>query len=191
MSKLGCIFFLAVFLLFSGSFYVPATGEEPETITWLILDLPPLFITKGPDKRNGIAGRVQKMIINGLKGRRSETRAANASRIAWELNQDRKVCFTGEFYGNRAFLTSVPTIALPPHNLIVLKENAEALPIRGAVRCPDTPWGRQLIQEINEVLLKIRPTPEYRGIMEDWIVAPGNGEDYWKIHEDQVLKVTE
>ena len=291
MSKLGCIFFLAVFLLFQGSFYVPATGEEPETITWLILDLPPLFITKGPDKGNGIADRVQKMIINGLKGRRSETRVANASRIAWELNQDRKVCFTGEFYGNRAFLTSIPTIALPPHNLIVLKENAhlfgdgntvslkslleneklifgtaenrlygpeldavlreyagskniyarsgkdtlegllgmldkkrvhylieypvsirytaeksgiwerltvipikenaEALPIRGAVRCPDTPWGRQLIQEINEVLRKIRPTPEYRRIMEDWIVAPGNGEDYWKIHEDQVLKVTE
>ena len=291
MSKLGCIFFLAVFLLFQGSFYVPATGEEPETITWLILDLPPLFITKGPDKGKGIADRVQKMIINGLKGRRSETRVANASRIAWELNQDRKVCFTGEFYGNRAFLTSVPTIALPPHNLIVLKENAhlfgdgkkvslkslleneklifgtaenrlygpeldavlreyagskniyarsgkdtlegllgmldkkrvhylieypvsirytaeksgiwerltvipikenaEALPIRGAVRCPDTPWGRQLIQEINEVLRKIRPTPEYRRIMEDWIVAPGNGEDYWKIHEDQVLKVTE
>ena len=270
--KLGCSLFLALLLLLS-SFQLPAGAEEPETITWLVLDLPPLFITKGPDAGNGIADRIQKMIIKGLKGRHCETRVANASRIAKELNQDSKVCFAGEFYGNPAFLTSIPTIVLPPHNLIVLKENAHlfgdgdrvslrtllqneklifgtaenrlygpeldavlkeyagakniyarsgkdtlegllgmldkkrvhyiieypvsiryaaekagiwerlaiipieenagALPVRGAVRCPDTPWGHRLIKEINEVLLKIRPTAEYRKIIKDWIVTPG------------------
>ena len=268
-----------------------ADAEEAESITWLVLDLPPLFITKGPDAGNGIADRVQEMISEGLKGRRSDTRVANASRIARELSEDGKVCFAGEFYGNPAFLTSIPTLALPPHNLIVLKENAhlfgngetvslkslldnrelifgtaenrlygpeldqvlrqyaglkniyarsgkdtlegllgmldrkrvhnlieypvsiryaaknagmwdrlmvipiqenaEALPIRGAVRCPDTPWGRQLIREINEVLRVIRPTAAYRRIIESWIITPGNGKDYWKIHENQVLKITE
>jgi uncharacterized protein (TIGR02285 family) len=288
---LGWMLFLVSFILFSDPFQLPATAEKPETITWLILDLPPLFITKGPDAGNGIVDRVQKMIIKGLKGHHSETRVANASRIAKELYQDRKVCFAGEFYGNPAFLTSIPTIALPPHNLIVLKENAhlfgsgkrvslkslleneklifgtaenrlygpeldavlrqysgsknmyarsgkdtlegllgmlakkrihyiieypvsiryaakkagvwdrlavipiqensDALPIRGAVRCPDTPWGRRLIGEINEVLGTIRTTPEYRGIIEDWIVDPENAEDYWKIHQNHVLEITE
>ncbi len=291
LKMLGWMLFLFSFVLFSGPFHLSATAEEPETITWLILDLPPLFITTGPDAGDGIADQIQKMIIKGLKGRRSETRVANASRIAKELNQDRKVCFAGEFYGNPAFLTSIPTIALPSHNLIVLKENAhlfgsgkkvslenllqnqdlifgtaenrlygpeldtvlrqysgsknvyarsgkdtlegllgmldkkrvhyiieypvsiryaaekagiwdrlaiipiqensKALPIRGAVRCPDTLWGRRLIREINDVLRTIRPTPEYRRIMKDWIVTPGNAEDYWKIHENHVLKITE
>ena len=291
LKKLGCIFHVALFIFFASPFHLAAAAEELETITWLVLDLPPLFIIKGPDAGNGIADRVQKMISNGLKERRSETRVANASRIARELSGDGKVCFAGEFYGNPAFLTSIPTIALPPHNLIVLKENAhlfgngekvslkslldnrelifgtaknrlygpeldgilrqyagskniyarsgkdtlegllgmldkkrvhylieypvsiryaakkagmwdrlkvipiqenaEALSIRGAVRCSDTPWGRQLIGEINEVLRMIRPTPEYRRIIEDWIIASGNEKDYWKIHESQVLKVTE
>jgi len=291
LRKLGCIFYIAFFIFFAGFCHLAVAAEEPETGTWLVLDLPPLFIIEGPDAGNGIADRVQKMISNGLKGRLFETRVANASRIAKELSEDRKVCFAGEFYGNPAFLTSIPTIALPPHNLIVLKENAhlfgngenvslrklldnrelifgtaknrlygpeldgilrqyagskniyarsgkdtlegllgmldkkrvhylieypvsiryaaknagmwdrlkvipiqenaEALFIRGAVRCSDTPWGRQLIGDINEVLRMIRTTPEYRRIIEDWIIDSGNEKDYWKIHESQVLKVTE
>lgn len=290
LKKRSYIFFPAFFLLLAAPFHFAATAEEPETITWLVLDLPPLFIVKGPDAGKGIADRVQEMVSSGLKGRRFETRVANASRIAKELSEDRNVCFAGEFYGKSAFLTSIPTIALPPHNLIVLKENAhlfgngerislktllnnrdlifgtaknrlygpdldeilrqyagakniyarsgkdtldgllgmlhkkrihylieypvsiryaakkagmwdrlkvipieenaEAPPIRGAVRCSDTPWGRQLIGEINEVLRMIRPTPEYRRIMEDWIITPGTEKDYWKIHESQVLKVS-
>ena len=291
LKKLSCIFFLAFPLFFAGHFHLAATAEEPETITWMVLDLPPLFIINGPDAGRGIADRVQKMISNGLKGRRFETRVANASRIAKELSEDSNVCFAGEFYGNPAIFTSIPTIALPHHNLIVLKENAhlfgngekvslksllvnrelifgtaknrlygpeldeilrqyagskniytrsgkdtlegllgmldkkrvhylieypvsiryaatkagmwdrlkvipihenaEAPYVRGAVRCSDTSWGRQLIGEINEVLRMIRRTPEYRRIMEDWIIVPGNEKDYWKIHESRVLKVTE
>ena len=291
LKKLICIFFPAFFLFSAGSFHIGATAEEPETITWLVLDLPPLFIIEGPDAGKGIADRLQKMISNGLKGRRFETRVANASRVAKDLSEENNVCFAGEFYGNPHFLTSIPTIALPPHNLIVLKENAhlfgngemvslrslldnrklifgtaksrrygpeldeilrqyagarniytrsgrdtlegllgmldkqrvhylieypvairyaarkagmwdrlkvipieenaEALPIIGAVRCSDTPEGRRLIAEINEVLRSIRPTPEYRRIMEDWVIVPENEKKYWKIHENQVLNVME
>ncbi len=291
MRNQGRTFLLVFFLFLAVPWHSNAIAKEPETITWLILDLPPLFITKGPDAGKGIADRVQKMIIAGLQGRRSKTRIANASRIALELDQDSNVCFVGEFFGNPAFLTSIPTMVLPHHNVIVLKENvhlfgnrkeislrellknetlifgtaqnrlygpaldgvlkeyagakniyarggedtlegllkmldkrrvhylieypvsirytaekmgmwdnlavipmqenAEAPPIRGAVRCPDTPWGRRLVQEINAVLRKIRSTPEYRKIMEDWIITSENSEEYWKIHENKVLKVTE
>ncbi len=284
------VFLIAFFFLVFGPFHWTSTAEEPETITWLVLDLPPLFITGGPDRGEGIADRVQKMISKALPGRRFETRVANAARISKELAENTDVCFAGEFYGNPDFPTSIPTFALPPHQLIVLKEdahlfsdgeavslkklldnrklifgtakdrlygpeldevlrqyagseniyarsgkdtlegllgmlkkkrvhylieyppsiryaaekakirdkltvipieeNANAPFIRGAVRCSDTPWGRQLTAEINEILKRIRSTPEYRRIIEDWIITPGNEEDYWKAYDDQVLKVT-
>lgn len=290
LKKLSCIFFLAFLFLLAGRFQLTASSGETDAITWLVLDLPPLFIVKGPDAGKGIADRVQNMISDGLKGRHFETRVANASRIAKELSEERNVCFAGEFYGNPAFLTSIPTIALPPHKLIVLKENAhlfekggrvsledllknqalifgtaknrlygpdldnvlrrftglkniyarsgkdtlegllgmlekkrihylieypvsiryvakkagiwdqlkiipikenEKAPfIRGAVRCSDTPWGRQFIEEINEVLRMIRHTPPYRRIIEDWIITPETERDYWKIYENEVLNVT-
>jgi hypothetical protein len=75
--------------------------------------------------------------------------------------------------------------------LIPIAENAEAPFVRGAVRCSDTPWGRRMIGEINEVLRVIRSTPEYRRIIEDWIITPGNEKAYWKIYERQVLNVEE
>jgi hypothetical protein len=63
------------------------------------------------------------------------------------------------------------------------------IPIKGAIRCPDTPWGRHMIGEINRILLKIRPLPEYRHIIEEWAVPTGQGAAYWKVYEEQVLNV--
>ncbi len=280
---------LLVVCLFSGE--ALAECEKPDTITWLILDLPPLFVTKGPDKGRGVADQIQRMVSDRLNGYRSHSQVANASRIARELREDRCACFAGEFYGTPGFLTSVPTIALLPHNIIVRKEDADrfgdgkkvslekllqnrdlvfgtakgrlygpeldpilkkhagaahiyrrsgkdtldgllgmllkgrvdylieypvslryaakkagvenriamipieensgAPLIRGAIRCPDTEWGRGAIQEINRVLLEIRPSPWYRRIIGDWAVPPGKEEEYWKIYEEQILNVRE
>lgn len=53
-----------------------------------------------------------------------------------------------------------------PQRLIGLpfKEMPDALLLR--VLCPRNRWGAAVIGEINQALLKIRPTPEYRRIME-------------------------
>ena len=271
--------------------WVVAEREKEDSITWFILDLPPFFITKGSDKEKGLADQIQKMVSERLDGYRFSNKVANASRIAKELKEDQCVCFAGEFYGNPGFLTSVPTILLLPHNIIVRKkdlhlygnenyvslkrllqnknlilgtasdrlygpeldivlkkhtkgknvyhrsgkdtldgllgmlikgrvdylieypvsiayaakrlgvldklatitieENVDAPPIRGAIRCPDTEWGRKIINDINKILLKIRALSEYRKIIKDWAVPPGKEGEYWKIYKEQVLNVRE
>jgi uncharacterized protein (TIGR02285 family) len=286
--RIVCCFLLVVFLLLSRSMAEQTNGD---TITWLVLDLPPFFLTKGSDKGKGIADQIQQMVCERLKGYRSRTQAANASRIARELREDKCVCFAGEFYGNPDFVTSAPTIALLPHNVIVRKkdahlfgdgkkislkellqnkglilgtakdrlygpeldavlkrhagsahiyrrsgndtldgllgmllkgrvdylieypvsiryaakregvedriamisieENSGAPLIRGAIRCPDTEWGRRAIRDINKVLLELRPSPQYRNIIQDWAVPPGKEAEYWKSYEDQILNVKE
>lgn len=286
--RIACCLLLVVFL-FSGRSMAEQTNKD--TMTWLILDLPPLFLTKGPDKGKGIADQIQQLVCDRLKGYRSRTETANASRIARELREDKCVCFAGEFYGNPDFLTSAPTIALLPHNVIVRKEdvhlfgdgkkislkallqnkdlmlgtakgrlygseldavlkkhagsahiyrrsgtdtldgllgmllkgridylieypasiryaakkagvgnrlamisieeNLNAPLVRGAIRCPDTEWGRRVIKDINQILLELRPSPQYRNIIREWAVPPGKEGEYWKIYEEQILNVTE
>ena len=75
--------------------------------------------------------------------------------------------------------------------MIPIEENSRAPLIRGAIRCPDTEWGRRAIEEINRVLLEIRPSPQYRNIIREWAVPPGKESAYWKIYEDQILNVKE
>lgn len=270
-----------------------AGPQKGETVTWLILDLPPFFITEGPDKGRGLADQIQAMVQERLEldGYQFRNRAANAARIAKELTQGSRVCFAGEFYGNPDFLTSVPTVALLPHTVVARKadaqrfgdgkavslesllkqkdlvlgtargrlygpkldsvlkkhgdneniyersgkdilqgllgmlikgrvdyiieypvsiryaarkagvldqivaipieENSDAPPIRGAIRCPDTPWGRQMIQDINRILVELRPLPDYRRVIKNWAAPPGREALYWDLYEEQVLNVTE
>jgi uncharacterized protein (TIGR02285 family) len=287
-TKVTCLVLIGIFLL---PMPCLARCEAEDLITWLILDLPPLFQTKGPHKEKGLADQIQKMVADQLKGYRSVSRVANASRIAKELKGDACVCFAGEFYGNPDFLTSIPTIAMLPHKLIVRKsdvsmygdsksvsldkllqnkdlifgtasdrlygpeldavltkhkgakniyrrssvdaleglmgmmlkarvdylieypvivnyaartagvedkiaiidieENSNAPPIRGAIRCTNTEWGRKVLKQVNKILLNIRPLPKYREIIAEWAIPSGAEKTYWKIYEDQVLSVTE
>lgn len=39
----------------------------------------------------------------------------------------------------------------------------------GFVACSKTPWGKRMIQEINEVLIKIRPTQQYQSYFTKWL----------------------
>ena len=38
-----------------------------------------------------------------------------------------------------------------------------------AIACPKNQWGKHVIEQINDVLLKIRPTPPYRQAYERWL----------------------
>ncbi len=62
---------------------------------------------------------------------------------------------------------------------------------RLAFGCPNTEWGNQVINNINRVLKTVRPSPEYRQMLE-WFVSPKEQEDeYWKLYEEQLLTVFE
>lgn len=48
-----------------------------------------------------------------------------------------------------------------------VRENPEM--IFAHVVCPRNEWGRRVIAEIDEILEEVRPTPEYRALVEDWL----------------------
>ena len=75
--------------------------------------------------------------------------------------------------------------------ILAIEENSDAPPIRGAIRCTDTDWGRKVIEVVNAILRKIRPSEGYRKIVKEWVVPPGREKEYWKIYESQVLRPAE
>lgn len=61
------------------------------------------------------------------------------------------------------------------------------IPITGRIAAPRTPWGEAMIERVNAVLLRHRPTPEYRGAFERWLTPeaiPG-----YRAMYDDFLKV--
>ncbi len=57
------------------------------------------------------------------------------------------------------------------------------------VGCSRTPWGRKVIDRINEVLLRERPTERYRAAYERWL-DPSSLENYRKLYREVFLKAT-
>jgi len=57
--------------------------------------------------------------------------------------------------------------------------------------CSPTEEGQQVIEEINAILKIERDTPEYRAMMEWFVVPKEREEEYWKLYEEQLLTVFE
>lgn len=58
------------------------------------------------------------------------------------------------------------------------------------VACSKTDWGKRTIKDINEALINIRPTEEYRAAYERWL-APAAIDGYRKLYQEIFLNVTE
>lgn len=58
------------------------------------------------------------------------------------------------------------------------------------VACSKTEWGKKTIKDINEVLLKLRPTEEYRAAYERWL-APDAINGYRKLYKEIFLNIDE
>lgn len=57
------------------------------------------------------------------------------------------------------------------------------------VACSKTPWGKKTIVAINEVLIKQRPTIQYRTAYERWL-DPSSIDGYRQLYDDVFLKIT-
>lgn len=57
------------------------------------------------------------------------------------------------------------------------------------VACSKTEWGKKAIDDINQVLLKQRPSERYRGAYERWLDKTSL-DNYRKLYKDVFLKVT-
>jgi uncharacterized protein (TIGR02285 family) len=56
-----------------------------------------------------------------------------------------------------------------------------------SVGCSRTPWGRKIIDKINQVLLEQRPTERYRTAYERWL-DKGSLENYRRLYDEVFLK---
>ncbi|MBL4703253.1 MAG: hypothetical protein JKY54_01950 [Flavobacteriales bacterium] len=61
--------------------------------------------------------------------------------------------------------------------------------IRGAVECPNTPWGRDVIAKINRILVIRRGTAEFRNLNKKWFVSATNRNQYWSKYQELILDV--
>lgn len=57
----------------------------------------------------------------------------------------------------------------------------------GSIACSDTPLGRKIIADINEVLKDIRLTPEVREANRRWLMPEEQEEAYWQKWETELL----
>lgn len=57
------------------------------------------------------------------------------------------------------------------------------------VACSKTPWGQKTIDAINTVLLKERPTQEYRAAYERWL-DPSSIDNYRVLYDDVFLPIS-
>jgi len=73
---------------------------------------------------------------------------------------------------------------------IPIKENQGEF-VRGAIECPDTKWGQQIIAQINDILNRTRDTIALRELNEKWFVSKSNEDSYWGKYQQLVLNVSD
>jgi len=61
----------------------------------------------------------------------------------------------------------------------------------GAVACTGNEWEKSVIKDINLAILKVRNTPEYRKILNDFLIIPQNKIAYWQAYQEHVLTIVE
>ncbi len=74
---------------------------------------------------------------------------------------------------------------------LAIKENQQGMESwLSYVACSKTPWGRKVIDRINEILLKERSSERYRAAYERWL-DPGCLETYRKLYQEVFLQRTQ
>ena len=72
--------------------------------------------------------------------------------------------------------------------LTAVKLRESTTPIIWHVACSKSEWGLSRIKEIDEVLLQLRPTPEYRSIAETWMPKESLSE-YRRLYDEVFLAI--
>lgn len=73
--------------------------------------------------------------------------------------------------------------------IIPIAELRDTPPLMTAFACSPTETGRQVIEAINAILKNERNTPEYRMMIEPFVVPKEREEEYWKLYDEQLLTV--
>jgi uncharacterized protein (TIGR02285 family) len=108
-----------------------ATGtEEPPTIEWYMIDLPPIQISSGALRGQGYTDVIRWRLIAGLTGYRHVLRMANVQRILADIKTKPNVCnpaFMRTPQREQFMVYSDPLHAQFPNGAVIVKSRREAL----------------------------------------------------------------
>lgn len=120
--------------------------------------------------------------------------------------KDNRVVFSGQELGGNYFkmllldrldgLLALPDEAMYHAEQMGIRDRIALVPLNEnqqdtsawmcRVACPDTAWGRQVIDRVNEVLVRIRPENSYRQAYERWL-DPALLERYRRVYDTTFL----
>lgn len=114
----GLLVFLIVSLL------VPAFAEEGPDFTWLVVDLPPFSIVKGPQAHSGYVDQVITLLQPQFAGYRHTIVYGNSSRIEQEMRRGRNTCTVSMLRTperEQYMVFSKPFLRIMPNGIITLR----------------------------------------------------------------------
>ncbi len=110
-------------------------------------------------------GKVLNPIVNKHKG---EIREIVKYDSRWKMLFVGRLDYIVEYPFIMKMVTKLEKkLKVPEIAFIQIKE--VSAPYKVHVACPKNEWGKQVIKEINSLLLRVRNTPKFRGFMESWL----------------------
>jgi uncharacterized protein (TIGR02285 family) len=105
----------------------PSLMMASDTIEWIIVDYPPIYINEGPDKGEGILNKITELAIKHLPEYQHKISVANINRTMLDFEQKKCVCTMGMIKTDErekaAYFSTVPSTLLSKNKIIVRKED--------------------------------------------------------------------
>lgn len=59
----------------------------------------------------------------------------------------------------------------------------------GSIACTKSPWGKKMIDEINNILFRTRNSDSFKAIIKKWLINSANQNTYWSNYRTKVLSI--
>jgi uncharacterized protein (TIGR02285 family) len=131
--SIACLLVLAALLL-------PCRVPAAETITWLVPEMPPLFITEGPDRGKGYGDAILAILEASLPQYQHEVAFTNVVKHFDRFRQGDNVCAVGLFKTaeRQDFIRfTLPSLIGLPTMLIIKKDRQAAFGNKSVVKLGD------------------------------------------------------
>lgn len=120
--------FIKLFMTaFSLLLLFPSLMIAADTIEWIIVDYPPIYINDGPEKGDGILNKITELAIKNLPEYEHKISVANINRTMVDFEQGKCVCTMGMIKTDErekaAYFSTVPSTLLSKNKIIIRKED--------------------------------------------------------------------
>jgi len=117
---------VSLFVLVTIIFCYPSSSLAKDTITWLSIDFPPLRITKGEQKGEGIGDLAVDFLQERLPEYHHNSIEVNLKRLFFTLKKDKKTCTIGIIKTAKReeyLYFSIPTLIRPGLSIVIRRKD--------------------------------------------------------------------